>query len=109
VYKQVTSDNNNPMGGEHHRNNQKPRERTSNDEDWGDGFLTLFDSSLKKCHYSTYMGGDNLEYMDDILFDGKDVIIAGISYSYDFPRITTKKKEPWSRGFAVRFNWKKNK
>jgi len=108
-YKSYTNDSGTPFGAQHHRNDCKPRESSSRDDDYGDGFITLFDTDLKQCRYSTYFGGDNLEYMDDILFDGRDLLVAGITYSHEFPRVTTKKPEPWARGFVIRFNWKKDR
>lgn len=108
-YKSYTSDSNNPFGAQYHRNAKKPREASSDDRDWGDGFITQLDSNLTQCRYSTFFGGDNLEYMDDILVDGKELLLAGTTWSHAFPRITTKKKEPWSRGFVIRFNWKKGR
>jgi hypothetical protein len=109
-YKNYTNDNDTPSGSEYHRNERKPRESSSKDDDYGDGFISLFDADLTQCRYSTYLGGDNLEYTDDILFDGDDLLVAGITYSYDFPRITTKEKnKAWARGFAIRFDWEKSR
>jgi hypothetical protein len=109
-YKNYTNDNDTAIGSENHRNEKKPRESSSDDEDYGDGFITLFNADLTQCRYSTYLGGDNLEYTDDILFDGDDLLVAGITYSYDFPRITTKEKsKAYARGFAIRFDWKKSR
>lgn len=106
-YKKQTMDNDTPVKG--HRNRKKPRESSTRDSDYGDGFVTLFNADLTKCPYSTLMGGDDLEYVDDILFDGDDLLVAGISYSDDFPRIIDNKRETGSRGFAIRFNWKKSR
>jgi hypothetical protein len=109
-YKNYTSDNDTAFGNENHRNEKKPRESSSEDEDYGDGFITLFNADLTQCRYSTYLGGDNLEYTDDILFDGDDLLVSGISYSYDFPRITTKEEnKTYARGFAIRFDWEKSR
>jgi hypothetical protein len=109
-YKNYTNDNDTAFGSENHRNERKPRESSSEDDDYGDGFITLFDADLTQCRYSTYLGGDNLEYTDDILFDGDDLLVAGITYSYDFPRITTKEKnKARARGFAIRFDWEKSR
>lgn len=108
-YKSYTNDSDNPHGAQYHRNDKKPREASSDDPDWGDGFITQFDSNLAQCRYSTFFGGDNLEYMDDILIDGTELLLAGTTWSHAFPRITTKEKEPWSRGFVIRFNWRKGR
>jgi hypothetical protein len=104
-YKRYTDDNATAFGGDKHRNERNPRESRSQNQDYGDGFITLLDADLKDCVYSTYLGGDSQEYVDDILFDGNDLLVAGITYSSNFPRVATQEKEPGPRGFAIRYNW----
>lgn len=103
-YKCYSDDNATPPGDKH-RNERRPREGRPQLRNYGDGFITLFDADLKDCVYSTYLGGDSQESVDDILFDGNDLLVAGITYSSNFPRVTAKQKQPGSRGFAIRYNW----
>ena len=68
-FKAVTNDNDTAFGDDNHRNRTKPRERSSGDDDYGDGFIALFDADLTCCSYATYLGGDSLEYVDDVLIE----------------------------------------
>jgi hypothetical protein len=104
-YKNYTNDSDTAFFGQH-RNSKKPREFSTEDKDYGDGFIALFDSDLTQCQYATYLGGDDLEYVDDILFSGKNLLVSGETHSHEFPRITTKDKHSGSKGFAILFDWK---
>jgi hypothetical protein len=71
--------------------------------DYGDGFYTVFNSGLTNLVYSTFIGGEKCEYLDAILINGDDIIIAGETSSLDFPGITTDDVERSSRGVLLRF------
>jgi hypothetical protein len=71
--------------------------------DCGDGFYAVFTSDLTKLVYSTFIGGKMGEYLDAILINGDDIIVAGETTSLDFPGITTDDVTQLSRGVLLRF------
>jgi hypothetical protein len=72
-------------------------------DDYGDGFYMVFNGNLTNLVYSTFIGGDKCEYLDAILINGDDIIVAGQTDSLDFPGITTKDVTQISRGVLLRF------
>jgi hypothetical protein len=47
----------------------------------GDGFVTVLSSDLTSMLSSTLIGGDYVEYLDDVLFNGQDMIVSGETHS----------------------------
>jgi hypothetical protein len=79
-------------------------DRSKNDKDYGDGFLALFDNQLSRCLYSTTLGGTSLDYIDDILINGRDVLLAGETASEDFPLMPINYEISGTRGFISRID-----
>jgi hypothetical protein len=80
-----------------------PRNGDEEANDYGDGFYTVFNSVLTDLVYSTYIGGRSCEYLDAILINGDDIIIAGETTSLGFPGISTDDVHQSSRGVLLRF------
>ena len=52
----------------------------------GDGFISVFDKTLKKLLYSSYFGGNSEDTPCDMVIDsGGKLVITGITSSKDFP------------------------
>ena len=79
-------------------------DRSRNDKDHGDGFLALFDNQLSRCLYSTTLGGTSLEYIDGILINGRDVLVAGETASEDYPLMPINYEISGTRGFISRLD-----
>ena len=77
--------------------------RDADDYNWGDGFLATFSTDLDQLLYSTYLGGEGCDYLDAILINGDDVIIAGETKSDQFPMIEVEDDDVISRGVLLRF------
>ena len=78
--------------------------RNLRDADSGDGFFSTFNSELTELTYSTFLGGGDLDYIDALLANGDDVLVAGETFAdfpltepYDFHKVHT-------RGFISRFS-----
>jgi hypothetical protein len=80
----------------------------------GDGFITVLDQTLTTLNTSTYLGGTSTDHITSILLnrytteDGikEDIIVAGETWSTDFPYITVKTGK--SDAFLCRFNPNEN-
>jgi hypothetical protein len=87
-----------------------PSRDTTGDTDWGDGFIAALSGDLTRLIYSTYIGGWGCDYLDAVLINGDDIIVAGESQSAStFPLI--KDPDPgnpltshFSDGVLLRFN-----
>lgn len=57
--------------------------------DSGDGFFIKFSADLSQLTYSTFIGGVRVEYFDDILINGDEIIVVGESQSglNTFPQV----------------------
>ncbi|MFH0926042.1 MAG: SBBP repeat-containing protein [bacterium] len=54
-----------------------------------DGFISKLDNNLQYLFASTYLGGSNLDSINDIAIDSfGNIIVAGRTWSFDFPRTT---------------------
>jgi hypothetical protein len=71
--------------------------------DYGDGFYMVLNGNLANLVYSTFIGGDSCEYLDAILINGDDIIVAGQTTSLVFPGITTDDVHQLYRGVLLRF------
>jgi hypothetical protein len=68
----------------------------------GDGFLTVFDPSLKNCERSTFLGGHSADHVGSIVINSKDIVLAGETWSDDFPYMVEVAGD--SDAFVCRFN-----
>jgi hypothetical protein len=81
------------------------RDPDSGDFDWGDGFIVAMSSDLTRLTYATYIGGCDTEYLDDVLINGKDIIVAGETQALNFPMIETEVYDSFlTRGIVLRFS-----
>jgi hypothetical protein len=79
--------------------------------DTGDGFFSKFSADLSQLTYSTFIGGIRVEFFDDVLINGDDIIIVGESQSGQstFPQVidnssNTVKARVWTKAVALRLN-----
>ena len=80
-------------------------ERDPDDRNWGDGFLATFSADLTQLLYSSFLGGEAWDYLDDVLINGNDIIIAGETGSTKlFPMIEVDEIGSLSRGVLLRFS-----
>ena len=76
--------------------------RDHDDRNWGDGFLATFSADLDQLLYSSFLGGQACDYLDDVLINGNDIIIAGETKSKQFPMIEIDESQ--NRGVLMRFS-----
>ena len=76
--------------------------RNSHDFYEGDGFITILDNSLATCQASTFLGGSHYDHNSSILVNNEDLIVAGETWSDNFPYMTERKG--FSDTFICRFN-----
>ncbi|WP_419660683.1 hypothetical protein Dvar_10820 [Desulfosarcina variabilis str. Montpellier] len=68
----------------------------------GDGFFMDLDNSLTACNSSTFLGGEDNDYISSILVNGDDILVAGATFSSNFPYVIENKGAP--DAFICRFN-----
>ncbi len=53
---------------------------------WSDGFISIFDSTCSNLLFSTYLGGDNEDVVNNILINSnRNVVMTGETYSTNYP------------------------
>ena len=68
----------------------------------GDGFIMDLDNSLTTCNSSTFLGGVDNDYSSSILVNGGDILVAGATFSSNFPYVIENEGVP--DAFICRFN-----
>jgi hypothetical protein len=74
------------------------------DQDYGDGFIARFDTTLSTRISSTLFGGTSLDYIDDILVRGDCLYLSGETHSVDFPGMPINYSISGTRGFISCLN-----
>ncbi|XPS89205.1 uncharacterized protein Dvar_72240 [Desulfosarcina variabilis str. Montpellier] len=70
----------------------------------GDGFLTIMDQALTTLIGSTYLGGNSHDHAAAILANNDDILVAGETWSSDFPYMIETIGITTSDAFVCRFN-----
>jgi hypothetical protein len=78
--------------------------RDWDDHNAGDGFLVTFSADLTSLIYATFLGGEYLEYLDDVMLNGDVILIAGQTNSNDFPGLEIDSDPSLRRGVLIRFS-----
>lgn len=74
------------------------------DSNYGDGFIAHLDTTLTTCIFATLLGGQSLDYVEDMLIHDGKLLVAGETNSSDFPGITVNYNCTGTRGFISRLN-----
>jgi hypothetical protein len=83
---------------------RSPKYEDPSDQDYGDGFIARFDTTLSTRISSTLFGGTSLDYIDDILIQEDRLYLSGETHSVDFPGMPINYTISGTRGFVSCLN-----